>query len=191
MQQLVKDIASLSPLYHFLVMVVFLCLVWGVLKFFPKLRPYTGQILLLAAILWIGILFALITFSFPRPRGMMVSATDAGTIPRVWASALVPFALLTLWPMVTGKEKPDKSWKNPRRVAYVLVIIVVSLLLFDVIGYYLSSGLFIFAIMWLLESRNKVQLIAVPVGWAVFTYLVFAKLLSVSLPVGRLFSFLS
>ena len=187
MQQFAKDIASVSPLHHFLVLAVFLSSLWGLLRF-SRLRPYTGQILLLAAIVWMGTIFALITFSFPRPRGMMVNATSAGTIPRVWVLALVPFALLTLLPMITGKEKPDKPWKNLKLVAYVLAAIAASLLLFDYIGYYLSSALFIFVVMLLLKSCSKVQLIAVPVGWVIFTYLVFAKLLSVTLPAGRLFN---
>ena len=186
-----RHIASLGPLHQFLFLFVFLAVIWSLTRISPKLRPYTGQILLLAAILWVGILFALITFAFPKPRGMMASATDASTIPRLWTVALVPFALLTLWPMINGKEKPDKPWKDLKLVVYVLVAVVGSLLLFDVIGYYLSSALFIFVIMRLLKSRDKVQLIAVPAGWVVFTYLVFEQLLSVSLPVGRLFSFLN
>lgn len=191
MQEFAKFLASLGPLHHFLILLVFLACIRGLLCFLPKMRPYTGQILVLASVLWMGLIFALITFSFPRPRGMMASATSAGTIPRVWFAALVPFVLLALLPMLDGREKPDKPWKDVKLVAYVLAAITASLMLFDVIGYYLSSALFIFVIMRLLKARNRVQLIAVPAGWVLFTWLVFAKLLSVPLPVGRLFSFLN
>ena len=192
MANFARHIASLGPLHQFLFLFAFLAVVWALTRiFFPRLRPYSGQILVLASIFWMGALFEFLTLSFPKPRGLMVSPTDAGTIPGVWFAALVPFVLLTLQPMISAQEKPDMPWGNLKLVMCVLVTIVSSIVLFDILGYYLSSALFIFIIMRLLKSRDKVQLIAVPVGWVIFTYWVFGRLLSVSLPAGRLFSFLN
>ena len=190
MTEFARYIASLGPMYQLFFLFVFLAIVWALTKISPRLRPYSGQILVLASILYMGALFAFLTFSFPQPRGLMASATNAGTVPRVWFAALVPCVVLALIPILTGEEKPDPAWGNVRLVALVLAVVAASLALFDVIGYYLSSVLFMFSIMWVLDCRSKVQLICAPVGWVIFTYFTFARLLHLPLPVGRLFSFL-
>ena len=190
MTEFARYIASLGPMYQSLFLFVFLAIIWALTRVSPRLRPYSGQILVLASILYMGALFALLTLTFPQPRGLMGGVTNAGTIPRVWFAALVPWVVLALIPILTGKEKPDPDWGNLRLVALTLALIAISLALFDVIGYYLSSFLFMFAIMWILDCRSKVQLICAPVGWVLFTYFTFARLLHLPLPVGRLFSFL-
>ena len=64
---------------------------------------------------------------------------------------------------------------------------IVSVMLFQWIGYYLSSALFIVIVMIAMGERNWIQLTLTPIIWCVFTYFVFNKLLFISLPVGSLF----
>jgi len=96
--------------------------------------------------------------------------------------------ILALIPIIRGKDDPDPKWGNVRLVAMVLAALIVSIGLFGVLGYYLSSAIFIVTMMWMLGSRNKIELVAVPAGWVLFSYFIFARLLSVRLPIGRVFT---
>lgn len=166
---------------------VVLAISWVVLRPFKKLHPYTGQILVLAGILWVGVLFFFITFAFRIPRFANVATTGA-TIPRFWFYVLIPVSLLAFIPIMKGEELPDEKSGNLQRVGLVFAVLVVTLMSFQYIGYYISSALFLVAVMWLLDSRNKVDLIVVPVGWVIFSYFFFYRLLYVRLPIGSLFS---
>jgi len=166
---------------HAVIAVVILGAIWFVVRRFDRLKPYSGQMMVLLSILYMGILFYIITFSFRVP---MFSGTPAYLIPRIWFFALLPSVAVALFPIFTGKEDKDPKWGNVRLVGIVLTTLVVGIGLFPYIGYYISSAVMIVLLMWILGSRSKVELISVPVGWVAFSYFVFARLLNVRLPVG-------
>lgn len=187
MRQFATYVSTMNVGVVFLVLVVFLLLIGFLLRRSARLVPYTGQILVLASILFMAALFTLLTHSFPIAKGKMAAATDAGSIVKLWSALLVPIAILTMIAILKGKEDPDEPFGSLARVGAVVASVVISLLLFNFIGYYISSALFILAVMLLLQERNKVLLAAIPLGWVAFTYLMFARLLYVPLPVGSLF----
>ncbi|MCL2410744.1 MAG: tripartite tricarboxylate transporter substrate-binding protein [Treponema sp.] len=179
----------MNPLFQILLFAVFMGLVFAVIRLFKKLKPYTGQLLVLAGIFWIGLLSFIISFSFPPPSGLMASNTDASTIPRVWFYALIPSMVFALIPIFSGKETPHEKWGGGlKNVWIILAALVVSVILFQFIGYYISSALFVVITLWILGVRKKIQLIALPLGWVAFSYIVFARVLFVRLPVGSIFS---
>jgi hypothetical protein len=166
---------------------IVLALAWLVIRPFKRLHPYTGQILVLVFVLWVGLLFYFLTYSFRVARlGSM--ATTAATMPRFWFVVLIPVSVLAFIPMLKGEEQHDPKWGSVWRVAIVFGALIISFLLFPIIGYYLSSAMFLVAIMWVLGSRNKLELAAMPVGWVIFSYFFFAQLLNVRLPIGALFA---
>jgi hypothetical protein len=185
--QIGKFFAGQGLLMQLVFLVIILVLGWLAIRPFKKLRPYTGQLLVLASIFWIGLLFYFITFSFPVPRFAAV-ATTAATIPRFWFFVLIPVTILAFIPILKGEERPDPQWGSLQRLGIVFATLVLSLFSFRYIGYYISSAVFLVVVIWVLESRNKIELIAVPVGWMIFSYFFFARLLYVRLPVGRLFT---
>ena len=172
----------------FLILAVFLGLVWLLTRPSKRLRPYTGQILVLAGAFWVGLMFFFISFSFPLPSPILRAVTSARTIPQVWFLALVPVTVLALIPILRGKEEHDPKWGNVRLVAIILTALIVSVGLFGILGYYVSSALFMITTMWVLGSRNKIELVAVPAGWVLFSYFIFARLLNVRLPIGSIFA---
>ena len=172
---------------NFVILAVLVAILWVIGMRFKSLRPYLGQLLVLCAILWMSIVFFLISFSFPVPR-FGGGVTEAGTIPRVWFYAIVPTIALAFFHILKGKGDPDPKWGNVRNVGIVLGTLIISISLFQFIGYYISSAAFIIVTMWLLGSRSKVELIAVPAGWVLFSHFIFARLLSVRLPIGDLWS---
>jgi hypothetical protein len=179
-------LANLAWPWQFVLLVGFMAAVWLLTLPFKRVHPFRGQLMVLAAITWMGILFYLISFTFPGRTIFTGNMPPAYTIPRVWVYALIPTVILTLIPIVRGKNDPDPKWGNLKLVGIVLTALVLSVGLFQYIGYYISSAAFIVVLMWLLGCRSKVELVAVPVGWVAFTYFVFARLLYVRLPVGSI-----
>ncbi len=187
MAQIGRFFAGQGLLMQLVFLIVALAVVWVLIRPFKRLRPYTGQVLVLAGVFWIGLLFFIVSYSFPTPRFAAV-ATSAATIPRFWFYVLIPVTILALIPMLKGEEVPDPKWGSLWRVAIVFGVLVASLFAFRYIGYYLSSAIFLVVMMWVLESRNRIELIAVPVGWVIFSHFFFARLLYVRLPIGTLFA---
>ncbi len=190
MIQFGKWVGALSVLQLGLISFAFVGLLWFLISRSQRLRPYTGQLVVLGAIAWVAAVFYVVTYSFPVPRGALASNADAATVPRLWVILLVPFLLLVLQQILSRQEEPDRPFGQLRLNGVILGTLVISLLLFEWIGYYLSSALFILACMLLLQQRNRVILVAVPIGWVAFTYAIFARLLFLPLPVGKLFSLL-
>ncbi|MCL2498789.1 MAG: tripartite tricarboxylate transporter TctB family protein [Defluviitaleaceae bacterium] len=179
-------LAGLAWPWQFVLLAVFLGAVFLLTVPFKKIHPFRGQLMVLAAITWVGIVFYLISFTFPGRSIFTGNMPPSYTIPRLWVYALIPTVILTLIPIIRGKNDPDPKWGNLKMVGIVLTALVISVGLFNYIGYYISSALFIVVLMWILGCRSKVELIAVPAGWVVFTYFVFAQLLNVRLPVGSI-----
>ena len=171
---------------HVLILVGILVAFGVLFRFVPKLRPYTGQLLLALGILWVGTVFFFLTFTFRVPLWDANAIVTARSMPRVWYAALVPSVILTVIFTLTGKDDPDPKWGNVKLVALILTGLIVSLGLFNFIGYYISSALFMVYTMWLLGSRKPLELICLPVGWVLFSYFIFARLLNVRLPIGSL-----
>lgn len=156
--------------------------------FLKRLRPYLGQLMVLAGIFGVGLLFFITSLSFPPPSPLL-GATSAGTIPQIWFYALVPAVVLALIPIIMGKADIDPKWgENIWRLLIVIAVLAFNIFLIPFIGFYICSAVTIFAIMRLLGERSKIQLAAVPLGWAVFSFFVFARLLDVRLPMGSIFS---
>jgi hypothetical protein len=107
----------------------------------------------------------------------------------VWFYALAVSTALAFIPIFTGKETPDVKWGGSlKNIGIILGFLIISVVLFKYIGYYLSSALFVVATLWVLGVRKKIQLLILPLGWLVFSYFIFARLLYVQLPVGIIFS---
>jgi putative tricarboxylic transport membrane protein len=150
-----------------------------------KIRPYTGQMMVVCGICLFALLFFILTFAFKVSK--MATGATASTMPRTWCVALLPISILCIISILNGSSNPDEPFQRWKFVIGVTFAVFASVFLFSYIGYYLSSALFIVLLMWLLGERKAVTLVAVPVIWDVFTYLVFARVLYISLPIGALF----
>lgn len=160
-----------------------LFVLWLLFSRFGRTRPYRGQLLVLSGICLVALLFFLLTFD------LKVKKTDvyvtAATMPRVWAAALVPVAVLAFVSILTGASQPDKPFGRWQMVLLVIVAVFSSVYLFDYVGYYISSALFLVLMMVMMRERKWIRLLLVPLGWCAFTYFVFEKLLFMTLPHGQ------
>lgn len=72
------------------------------------------------------------------------------------------------------------------RVVPFLLLIAAYVLGLIWLGYYLSTLVFLVVAMLMLGERKLARLFGVPLGWLAFSYSVFARVLLVPLPIGRL-----
>ena len=187
MTALSKWLSSLSYGYIIGGLVVLLVAFYFLFNAIPRTKPVKGQLLCVVGMDLITLLYYLLTFSLRVSKMAAQSGATPRTMPRLWAFLMV-FASVGAYIAILKKDnKPDK--KFDRWVFALLVALgsIVSVALFQWIGYYLSSALFIVTVMITMGEKNKLQLILTPIIWCVFTYFVFNKLLFISLPVGSLF----
>ena len=153
----------------------------------PRTKPVKAQLLCVVGMDLITLLFFLLTFSLRVSKMAAQSGATPRTLPRLWA---VLMALASIGAYIAILKKGNKPDKGFDRWVFALLVglgSIVSVLLFQWIGYYLSSAIFIVVVMVAMGEKNKLQLILTPIIWCVFTYFVFNKFLFISLPVGSLF----
>ena len=83
-----------------------------------------------------------------------------------------------------GSAAPGAGGRRGVRLALGAAWIAVFLLAWPRLGTVLSVPLLVAGLMWLTGERSRLALIAVPLGFAAFIYLVFMVVLGVPLPSG-------
>jgi hypothetical protein len=187
MEALSKWINSLSYGYVLGGLAVLMIGFYFLFNAIPRTKPVKAQLLCVVGMDLITLLFYILTFSLRVSKMAAQSGATPRTMPRLWAFLMI-FASIGAYIAILKKDnKPDA--KFDRWVFALLVALgsIVSVILFQWIGYYMSSALFIVTVMIAMGEKNKLQLILTPVLWCVFTYFVFNKFLFISLPVGSLF----
>ena len=187
MEALSKWINSLSYGYVLGGLAVLMIGFYFIFNAIPRTKPVKAQLLCVVGMDLITLLFYILTFSLRVSKMAAQSGATPRTMPRLWAFLMI-FASIGAYIAILKKDnKPDA--KFDRWVFALLVALgsIVSVILFQWIGYYLSSALLIVTVMIAMGEKNKLQLILTPVLWCVFTYFVFNKFLFISLPVGSLF----
>ena len=150
----------------------------GVAFHYSSRRPWTGQALVAATIMALALLFFAMTFDFPA------ELVGPALIPRLWIFCIVIIGSALLVAAARGKGE-----KAPRagRIGFVLLGIgcmVAYYFAIQTLGYFISSVIFLALMMYLLSYRKPVVIALVSMGWLVFSYLVFYKLLYIQLPLG-------
>jgi len=153
----------------------------------PRTKPVKAQLLCVVGMDLITLLFFIMTFSLRVSKMASESGATPRTLPRLWAFLML-FASIGAYVAILKKDNaPDAKFDRWVFAFLVGLGSIVSVLLFNFIGYYLSSAIFIVAVMIAMNEKNKLQLIITPIAWCAFTYLVFDKLLFIKLPIGTLF----
>ena len=153
----------------------------------PRTKPVKAQLLCVVGMDLITLLFYILTFSLRVSKMAAQSGATPRTMPRLWAFLMI-FASIGAYIAILKKDnKPDAGFDRWVFALLVALGSIVSVMLFQWIGYYLSSAIFIVTVMIAMGEKNKLQLILTPILWCVFTYFVFNKFLFISLPVGSLF----
>ena len=145
---------------------------------------YIGILLVLLSV----VLFPM-TFKFPD---------TAGIFPQF---ILVVLCLLGIYTFVYGfaeakaeRKKIEEgqeiknifSWEENKLPLLGYALIVVYILLIDVLGFFVSTTIFMVGYMLFLKMRKPLTLMLVPLGVDVFVYFLFVMQLKLNLPSGLL-----
>ena len=142
-------------------------------------ESYIGNLLLPLIILALAAVCFTQSLDFP-------SGEDVGpaVVPFLWIGFTVVFCVALIVQAILRKGKPDPV---PGKIGFVLLFVcwlVVYLAAIETIGYFFSSFIFLVVSMYVLTFRRHVIIFTVSIGWLIFSYIVFAKLLFIPLPIG-------
>jgi len=131
-------------------------------------------VLFALAVMWEDRAFPLGTVSKPGP----------GYMPMLLAGILVAMAILVIW---TGRRSPalrTLKWPETKHAVAILAGCAFAALAMERIGYRLTMMLLVGFLLWVVERKGVVVVIATALGLALGTSYVFGTLLQVPLPLG-------
>lgn len=150
----------------------------GLLVRFSGMRQYLGNILIPCFVIAWSLVFLAVTFSLPVEKG------GPTTIPRFWITLLLVLSSLLLWRVFLGKDEAVPKIKRPGLLALVMAIVVGYYFAIPLIGYFLSTFLFIVLALHVLGYPRKWLIYVIAVGWIMISYFGFYKVLQIQLPLG-------
>ena len=156
----------------------------------PRTKRVRIQLLCLCGMDLVTLLFYLLTFNLRVSKLAAEAGATPRTMPRLWALLMALASIGAFFAIIKSENKEDEKFNRWIFALLVGVGSIFSVIMFQYIGYYLSSAIFIFVVMIAMEERNITQLILVPVIWCLFTYYVFFRMLYIKLPFGSLFNWL-
>ncbi|MBB6482178.1 tripartite tricarboxylate transporter TctB family protein [Spirochaeta isovalerica] len=161
------------------VMTIILAVIALILKRSSK-KEYIGRIIVPVFFIEMAVVFGLLTLTFPN-KGDVVGP---GVVPGLWIIFIIIFSIVLLMRVFLGYEEIDPPWGHIGKVFIYIGLIVAYLLIMQLIGYFLATILFLITGMYFLTYRNWKVMISMSVGWILFSYFAFYKLLYVPLPKG-------
>ncbi len=147
-------------------------------------RDWTGQALIPSALISLALLFFSITFDFPGEK------VGPALIPRIWIFCLIGLCGTILFFTIRGREDKDPKAGRIGFVLFGIAIMIVYFFAIQTLGYFISSVIFLAVMMYVLSCRKPLTIVLVSMGWLVFSYVVFYKLLYIQLPLGFLENYL-
>jgi len=165
-----------------------LCLIAGLIVFITigllatrkvLRKEYRGQFAVILFLIYLCIAFLIISFSF-RKSGPV----SAALLPRLWIYSILLSSIYLLYRIFSGIEKSDPvqgSFHKP--IPYILVCFAYAAVM-PYLGFFLASLVFLIIGIVLLNYRKWTVIIAISIGWILFNYFLFYKLLFVPFPEG-------
>lgn len=115
---------------------------------------------------------------------------DSDFVPKILGFLLIILAIFLFFDKPSETEEEKEKRQVPKKEMLVLLavggMIFLYIFLLEIIGFVLSSMLFIFACSWFLGYRKLVTTILVAVLFPLIMYLSFNYLLQIRLPQGLL-----
>ena len=145
-------------------------------------HSHIGNILLPAVILLLAVVSFYESLKFPKGEDV-----GPAVVPFLWIAFTVTFCVILIVQAFLKRGEPDPI---PGKVGFVLLFVgwlAVYLASIGVIGYFVSTIVFLIGSMYVLTYRNHLIIFVVSFSWLVFSYVVFVKILFIDLPVGPVF----
>ena len=139
-----------------------------------------GQIAIPAVMLGICLLFLAATFVLPENE-----AVGPAAMPRLWIGLMLPVCAGLLVQGCRGRHAEVQRRPRVDLVAWLAALLAGYVVGIPLLGYVMSSALFLPLAMLVLGERSFGRVGLVTFIWVVGSYLIFVRLLYVPLPAGR------
>ena len=183
-QSLLEGIGDAPARQVFTGLIIVINLLLAFILAHSSFRKRAGELMVLSAVASLAILFYVLSASLPPPSP--VDTVGARGVPRLWIYLLLPLAIYQVFLVLRHKEQSSSS-ERPYELFRFLGILTCYILLVPWLGYMLASAIYMPAAIWYFHYRRPVLIAVLTIGWLLFSWLVFQRVLFVDLPVGRLF----
>ncbi|MDN5354330.1 MAG: putative tricarboxylic transport rane protein [Candidatus Cloacimonadota bacterium] len=176
-----------NPVYQNLLLLISL-LVFLIVTIVIKSSSFQGNIgSLLIPIFFIilSLIFFLLSFTFPSKEEV-----SSAVVPRLWIFLLIPLNIIVLIKNVKKEQVVKESSVSSKMVFKFMFLLILYLLGIYYLGYFISTFFFLPAGILMLGYRKYWSTLFISLGWLLFSYFIFYKLLFVPLPVGKLIEML-
>ena len=146
-------------------------------KVLPKY--YRGQFIVTLALMYISLVFLIITYSF-RKSGQVTAAM----LPRLWIYGLLGCCIYTLVSIFRGKETKDPEGGSFKMPLIYIGICIAYVALMPFLGFFIDSLVFLVVGIVVLKYYRWKVIVCISIGWIAFNYFLFYKLFYVSFPQG-------
>ncbi|UTE77455.1 tripartite tricarboxylate transporter TctB family protein [Rossellomorea sp. KS-H15a] len=139
------------------------------------------------SVIIIGISAYFYSMSQAFPQNQM-QETGPDFMPKIYCGFLILLSLILIVKEVMSKAKEEKKEAAMLYAVAAMAMVAVYLILIPYVGFYLSTAAVIVSFLLFTKVKSLYTLAAVPLGTIAFIYIFFEKFLSVSLPLGTLFT---
>lgn len=143
------------------------------------------MVLLVNYLIPIGFILLALVFWYSG-KDLPMDPSGPMSLPILWGSLLIIVSLLMIGQMIIKRKNTCHTFGNLKKLFQVVIFIILYILGIQWIGYYISSFLFLMVIMIRLSIPRIWIAFTVSLGWLLFSYIVFNKILCILLPVGHL-----
>ena len=153
------------------------------LAYLFKREWVTGDSVIAGILLFFSVFLFAVTKDFPR--GKLALSVGPASMPRLWIYGLWIFCIWLIVQTLRGGAKAANSRRGNVLIPIKLLGLMLGyLLLIKYAGYYISTFLFLTAGSYMLKYKKHLIIFATVLGFVLFSYLVFDRVLQVPLPKG-------
>ena len=183
-QSLLEGIGDAPARQFFTGLIIVINLLLAFILAHSSFRKRAGELMVLSVVASLAILFYVLSASLPPPSP--VDTVGARGVPRLWIYLLLPLALYQVFLVARHREQAT-GLERPYELFRFIGILTCYILLVPWLGYLLASAIYMPAAIWYFNFRRPLLIAVLTLGWLLFSWLVFQRVLFVDLPAGRLF----
>lgn len=132
----------------------------------------------------LSVIFILLSFGFEEATEV---ESNPQLVPLIWGCSLLICAIMQFIKIWGKKDYKPVTYGRLGSVAAVVGVVALTVLLFNTLGFFVSTGAMLLALMYLMGERRLVLMCGTAAVWMFATWAIFNKLLLLGLPMGKLF----
>lgn len=127
------------------------------------------------------------TFGFKKLSSQIIGPDF---MPRLYAILLIALSIILIIQSYRKNEGRDEKSSESGYFKYSIITMLLLgayIIIIPIIGFYISTIIFVVSMLLFSQVRNKIILAVIPVSISIFIFVFFSILLNVSMPSGFIF----